>query len=231
MTRATVVALRRVLLAVFLTSVIAPTADAQAPARPYRPRVEVGVDVMGGSSVSFGDSSADLVTGEGAGVPLFRTRNSSGPEWGSAVRLEMRLSRRLSIEVAGRWSRADLRSRVSGDLEGAETALLILPMSRLSGELSGLVAFGQRPRGSWFVLAGGGRTRERAGASTLVEQGTVANLGVGMKYYWRHRAGGRLSHIGIRLEGHAAMRWNSITLGPDTVHVAPVISGGLILGL
>ncbi|MEO7192481.1 MAG: hypothetical protein ABI051_15615 [Vicinamibacterales bacterium] len=205
-------------------------ADAQVRRLEAPPVVELGVSGVTSGPMSFGNASADLTKADGSPFTLFKTANSVGPERGVAAHVAVALTRRLSAEVLGGWTRANLRSRISDDFEGAAPLTIVQPLSRISVEAAGLWAFHRRPAGSLFIRGGGGWIRELAGASVLAQNGTVANLGAGVKYWWRHRAGGGLSHIGFRLEGHASMHWKGVSLGSDTVHVAPVISGGLILG-
>lgn len=192
------------------------------------PRLEFGVGGRFAGPVSFGESSADLIRPDGSPLPLFRTENSLGPEIGIVGHLGFRVAGPLVIEGAGRWGRASLRSEVVEDLEGAGRVSLSESVMRFAVEGAALWSLHRTARHDLFLLTGGGWTRELAGESVLGVSGQVANLGVGVKYWWP--TGRDTSWLGFRLQGHASIRRNGLTLGASGLHVAPVITGSFIVG-
>ena len=110
-------------------------------------------------AAAMGSANANLTAPDGSAVALFSTENDIGPGLGPELRLGVRLTRRLHAEVTGRWSRADLRSRISGDFEGASGVTSTLRISVFSIEGSALWAFPRRGKLETFLRAGGGWVR------------------------------------------------------------------------
>jgi hypothetical protein len=204
------------------------TASAQAP-RARRHGIEVGVGVRAGGPVSFGTSSADLVTPEGLSLTLFRTENSLGAESGIDTHVAVPLFARVSAEASASWTRPELRTRITADFEGADSVTLTNQLSRFSFEAAALWSSSRTAQRVWFIRGGGGWTRGLTDGNELLSRGTVASIGGGMKYWWR-RSARSWSSLGVRLEGRAAGRWHGIVLGAQQFHVAPVVTASLIVG-
>jgi hypothetical protein len=98
----------------------ASTAFAQTPASGS-PRVQFEVGVAWTGEAALGSVNANLTAPDGSKFVLFSTSNEIGPTVGPDLRLGLRVTKRLRAEVTGGWSRADLRSRISGDFEGASS--------------------------------------------------------------------------------------------------------------
>ena len=54
--------------------------------------------------------------------------------------------------------------------------------------------------------------REVAETGALTEDGAIANVGGGVKYWWRDQARGTFRKLGLRVEGRAALRSSGISL-------------------
>jgi len=217
---------------VFAVCVLVGTSPllSRAQDAPARSRVEFGGGGLFAGPVSFGTSSADLIRPDGSTLPLFRTENGLGPEIGLVGHVSLHVAGPLSFEGLGRWGRATLRSEIVEDLEGAERVTLEESVSRFSVEGAALWSVGRGVRHEWFLRTGAGWTRELAGASVLGVTGQVANLGVGVKYWWRQPAAGGGVRFGVRIEGQASVRRRGLTLGAPGTRVAPVITGSFIVG-
>ena len=103
-------------------------------------------------------------------------------------------------------------------------------MSRFTLEGAGVWMLNDRGRARWFVRGGVGWMREVDETGVLIEDGTIANIGGGMKYWWRDQARGTLRKLGLRVEGRAAIRSSGISLDQKSTRVAPVLAGGLVFG-
>jgi hypothetical protein len=206
-----------------------PAAQAPAPARTGAPGFEFGLSGLLGGPVSFGTSSAGQLQPDGSRLTLFETSNRQLWEVGALVHVGVRAGRRLGFEGAGGFSRARLETRIRDDFEGASDLTLGETFYRMSVE-GGLVwQFAGNDRAGWFVRGTGGWMRELIGDRVLGEHGAIANVGVGVKYWGPGRAPGRLRY-GVRVEGHLAARWKGTTLDAKQIHVAPVVTAGLIIG-
>ena len=73
--------------------------------------------------------------------------------------------------------------------------------------------------------------RELAETGALTEDGAIANVGGGMKYWWRDQARGACRKLGLRVEGRAAIRSvGHLRSVEQSTRVAPVLAGGLVIG-
>jgi hypothetical protein len=225
--------LAALLLGVVLASVPA-VADAQlagrqAPARRPSRGMEFGVGGLFGPGLPYGNAAAELVRPDGTPLTLFDTENRQGIEYGVTVHLAGPVRSRWFIEVNASASRATFETSVRNDFEGVEDLTISEPFYRFAAE-SGLgwnVHHGERL--SVFLRGTGGWMRELAGEGAFGRNGAVANVGVGVKYWSARRPPGRLRY-GLRVEGHLAARWNGIALDTQTIHLAPVVTAGLIIG-
>jgi hypothetical protein len=193
------------------------------------PRIEFGVSGLAGGPVSFGTAAADLQRPDGTPLVLFDTESRQSPEFGLRLHLGAPVTRRVSVEMAGSVSRAWLETTVRDDLEGAPGVTLSEPFLRLTVEGAVVWTVAGTERLSWFVRGSGGWMRELIGERVLGENAAVAHAGIGMKYWGPRRAPGR-ARYGFRLEGHVATRWNGTALDGGRIHLAPVVTAGLIIG-
>jgi len=227
-------ALVRAGIAAGLLSVCSSLALAQAAApRPASARdrgIELAIGVGWTGSISFNSSNANLQAPDGSSLTLFQTSSEESSAAGLEAHLGFRVTRRLSAEVSGTWSKAEIRTSLSGDFEGAEPIAATVEMSRFTVEGSALWTVITHGRAQFFVRGGAGWLREVDDTSVLIEDGTIVNLGGGMKYWWRDQPRGALRKLGARVEARAAIRSGGISLDERSPRVAPAIAGGVIIG-
>jgi len=213
----------------------AQTASGPGQVRPAPPRADRGIDVAvagawtGGTS--FGSSDANLQAPDGSSLTLFKTSSELGAGGGLELHLGFRLNGRLMVEATGTWSRAELRTDVTSDFEGASPVTATNRVSRYTLEGSALWTVLARGRARWFVRGGVGWLREIDETTVLTEDGTIANLGGGVKYWWRQHGRGVFGNVGLRAEARASFRSGGMALDPQKrSHVSPVIAGGVMFG-
>jgi hypothetical protein len=136
----------------------------------------------------------------------------------------------LSAEVSGTWTKTEIRTSLSGDFEGAEPITATVGATRFTLEGSALWTVLTRGRAQFFVRGGVGWQRDLDESSVLIEDGTIVNLGGGMKYWWRDQPHGAFRKLGARVEARAAIRSAGLSLDQRSRHVSPVIAGGFIFG-
>lgn len=178
--------------------------------------------------VSFGSADASITRPGGTPLVLFETENRLAPGLALELHLGRQLTSRLMVEGTGIWHRADFETRVSADIEGAESATLAQSGSRFGVEGALLWTVFERGDLSVFARGGAGWMRELAGGGGLVEDGAIGAIGGGMKYWLVQRPAARIVRIGFRVEGRADLRSAAITLGERKLRIAPLITGGVV---
>ncbi|HKW01609.1 MAG TPA: hypothetical protein VJN96_17410 [Vicinamibacterales bacterium] len=222
-------------LAAWLLVTCSVPAAAQTP-RPQtsRPPRDHGIELtLGGAWTggnSFGSSDANLQTPTGSSLMLFNTKSDLGAGGGLEAHLSFRVTKRLAAEFSGTWTHATIHTSLSGDFEGADSLTANVGISRFTLEGSGLWTLNTRGKARWFIRGGFGWMREVDETGVLTEDGTIANIGGGVKYWWRDQARGTFRKLGLRVEGRAAIRSSGISLDQKSTRVAPVLAGGLVIG-
>lgn len=188
-------------------------AAASAQGQPGRVEVGVGVGALGGAAL--GSDEADLRTGSGTDFALF----SAESRFGGARELELRagisLSRRYAVEVRGGISRPELRTSISGDVEGAPDITLTERIDQYMVDASFVALFEGLRIGPVvpFAAAGAGYLRQLHEGLTLVEQGAVYHLGGGVKHRFVNRSSGLLEAVGVRADGRLYLLSGGIAVG------------------
>jgi hypothetical protein len=213
-----------------LAVLVIAAAPVAAFAQVGEARSEIAVTGAFVGPVSFGTANAEVQQPGGTPLVLFRTRNRLAPGAAIEVHLGRHVSNRIMIEASGAWHRAAFETEVTSDIEDADDATLTKSSSRFTVEGAVVWTMVSRERVSVFARGGGGWMRELTSGGALVEDGAVASLGVGMKYWWSQNPGGRIPRIGLRVEGRASLRSTAITLGDRAWRIAPVVAGGLVFG-
>jgi len=210
----------------------AQTRPGQGPQAPRGPRRAIEFTVGGAfqGPVSFGTANADLLRSDGSRLTLFRTENRSSLGYGLETSLAFQLRRSVWAEVGGGFTRADLRTRVSGDAESVGADTVTADLVRFSVQGAALWYFRDRGRTAWFVRGGAGWMRELAGDATLVEDGLLGHGGIGLRHWWRDGTRGTVKRIGLRLEFRADLRSPGISLGDGGMRVGPAAAGHLVFG-
>jgi len=216
-------------LLAFALVAASPQAWAQTPPAPSNDRpIEVAVQGSWVGPASFGSANQNYTRPAGSPYPVFEAESSLGSGFGVEANIGYPLAARLQAELTGGWSRSSLQTKIDDDVEDADDVTLTETLMRFSVEGAALWTFLTRDRSTVFLRGGGGWMRELAGSGALVEDGFVANAGVGMKYWWGTATPGQAKRIGLRVEGRLSIRSGGITLGEKSVRVAPIASGGLI---
>ncbi len=214
-----------------VTTATLAAAQGTRPAPPKRDRgIELTVDGTWTGSISFGSRDATLQAPDGSSLTLFSTSSRLSAGAGLEAHVSFRVTRRLSAEVTGSWTHAELRTDISADFEGAEPITATAGTSRFTVEGSALWTVFSRGRARWFVRGGLGWLRELDESSVLIEDGTIGTIGGGVKYWWRDQPRGAFRKLGLRAEARAAIRSAGISLDGTSKHVSPVLAGGLIIG-
>ena len=196
----------------------AQTASAAAQ-KPSGHPVELAVGGFVFGETSFGSIDAEFITNSGGRLTVFRTESALRPGFGLEVALGIGLTPSLAIEGSGGWSRADFRTRVSGDVEDVADIVLKERLTRYSVEGAALWTFARRGKSSWFARGGAGWTRDLTGNDS------------GVKYLWNQAAQGGLRVTGFRVEGRALVHKRGLTIGDDNkLRVTPAVAGSLIFG-
>jgi hypothetical protein len=178
------------------------TAAAQPPAAPRGPRMElsVGAGFLGGSSLGAAD--ADLRGRSNQPFQLFDTSSRIGVSVPLEVRLDFLLGPRYVVEIRGAWSRPELETSVSGDVEGAPELTVIERVDQYSLDLGLLVNLGRARSRTLvpFVSAGAGYAGAVHEGLTLLENGISVRGGGGFKYPLVTQRRGRIKGMGIRAD-------------------------------
>ena len=225
----------RAALAAAIVVVIPSLAFAQvastAAQKPSNHPVELAVGGFVFGETSFGSLDAELITNSGGRLTLFRTESALRPGFGLEVDLGIGLTRSISIEGSGGWTRADFRTRISSDVEEVADTVLKERLTRYSVEGAALWTFARRGKSGWFARGGAGWMRDLTGNDSLVEDGILGSLGIGVKYLWNQAAQGGLRVTGVRVEGRALVHKRGLTIGDDNkLRLTPAVSGSLIFG-
>ena len=178
------------------------TATAQPRPVPRGPRMElsVGAGFLGASSL--GTADADLRGRSTQSFQLFDTSSRIGVSVPLEVRLDFLLGPRYVFEIRGAWSRPELETSVSGDVEGAPGLTLVERVDQYSLDFGLLVNLGQaRPRTLVpFVSGGAGYAGAVHEGLTLLENGISFRGGGGFKYPLVMERRGRIKGMGIRAD-------------------------------
>lgn len=211
------------------TSIEAQTADN----RPIR-RVEIdaGGGTLGGAGL--GSADANLLANASTKQPfrLFTSdsRLAAAPTW--HVRTGFAFSRRFAIEGGVVVSHPDIRTSVSGDLEGAPGLTVAEQVDQYFFDASLIMMLDALKVGSRtvpYAVVGGGYLRQLHEGLTVVEHGQVYHAGGGIKHWLVARDRGRLKALGLRADARLYLLASGISFdqGPRP-HGA--ISGSLFIG-
>ena len=178
------------------------TATAQPAAVPRGPRMElsVGAGFLGASTLGAAD--ADLRGRSNQSFELFDTSSRIGVSVPLEVRLDVLLAPRYVFEIRGAWSRPELETSVTNDVEGAPGVTLVERVDQYSLDLVLLVNLRPvRPRTLVpFVSGGAGYAGAVHEGLTLLENGISFRGGGGFKYPLVVQRRGRIKGLGIRAD-------------------------------
>ena len=195
-------------------------APAPAPRGPSVPRVDlsIGTGFIGGSGL--GDANADLRGRSGAPLQLFATSSRLGASLPLEVRLGYRISLRYALEMRGAWSRPEIQTSITGDVEGAPALTVAEKVDLYSLDLGILVMF-NRPQSravTPFISVGAGYAGAVHEGLTLLENGFTYRGGGGFKYPLALRNRARIKAIGVRADGALIFMSGGLASGFGTTH-------------
>lgn len=189
------------------------------PAQPRRP-MEIGGGLVWIAPRSLGSIDASLLDADGDPVTLFSADVETAAGLGLEVILSQEVASRLDVEVLGGWTRFDVRTVVTDDLEDVPEIALTETLTRYSIEGGVLWRFAGTGRTAWFVRGSGGWMRETASDMSLAENGWVATGAVGFKYWMSRRPTGQ-DRVGIRAEMRLLYRRDGIALDDGDFRIWP----------
>jgi hypothetical protein len=212
-----------------LVTVLPAAASAQSSASRPGPEIDIDAAVISGGS--FGTAAAELATGSG-GPPLtlFTASYSSGASAGLDVRFSVPVSSRFRAEASGGWSRAEYRSQLGGDFEGADPVMAAANVSLFSLEGGGLWYFSSRGTLQPFVRGSAGWLRGLTSDAVLSGDGFVASGGAGVKYWWHLHDRAAVKRWGIRAEAGLVSRSAALPFGSGRRQLVASVVGGLAIG-
>ena len=215
-------------------SVLAQTVPPAAgpTSRPARTDHQIELTISGTwtGPISFGSSNATLEAPDGSTLILFKSSSRLSPGGGLEVGLGFHVAKKLGAEISGSWTRSEIRTDLSADFEGATPITATVGTSRYTIEGAALWTVAQHGRARWFVRGSVGWMRELDETQALTKDGTIANIGGGVKYWWREQPRGLFRKLGLRVEARASIRSAGLSLDQRSPRVAPVVAGGLIIG-
>jgi hypothetical protein len=212
---------RRALLAALTLLGIATPAAAQTWVQPDKPRRgswEIGGGAAWSPETDFGERRAQQTRNPTTGTDPFEvftadTTLQAAP--GATAYLAFYLSRAISVEAGLRYARPQLRVRLSGDAEDAETLTALEDVSQYQFEGSVVwhltnLSFASG-RAVPFVIGGAGHIRDLHQGNDLVETGSEFHGGGGLKWWF----GSGAERWGLRFEARATSREGGFALGRD----------------
>jgi hypothetical protein len=218
--------IRPILVAAAIAGASAIEATAQTP----EGRVEVSVGVIRVGEVSLGTADAKLSTASGGTTSLFETSSAIEGVAGINLRVNMRAWKRIEAEAFASIARPTLATAISNDLEATETVNASEPIEQYvvgGGALWYLPVRFSGPRFMPFVAGGIAYLRELHEENTLVQTGTVYELGAGAKYWFLSRTAARLKGLGVRGDARISARSKGVAFD-DGLRYGPALSAALV---
>ena len=181
-------------------------------------------------AVPWGSADATYTTSTGASFTLFSTAQSWSSGEGIIGHLEIRVAPRVALEISGDWTRPEIRSKITSDFEGAADTTATQRVSQFRANGGVVVSFA--PRGRWTPFARGavGWLRHLSSDNTLYQDGVTADLGGGVRYAWREKAG-HVTPYGVRADFWLNARSGGLDLAKQSRIVTPGFSVAFILKL
>jgi len=223
------IGLALVLLVVCRVSAWAQTAEE----RPVH-RVEGTIGGLWLGGAGLGSNTAALranTTGPPAPFTLFTTDSRFGSAPGLDARVGFGLTKRITVELGLVYSRPELRTHVSNDVENAPALTVAESVEQYFIDGSVLVLldrFALGDRTVPFVSGGAGYLRQLHEGLTLVETGQVYHVGGGLKHWLVLRDRGFMRGAGVRVDGRVYFLVKGIEFD-DTVRPHGAISGSLFV--
>jgi hypothetical protein len=192
-------------------------------------QISGGIEWMGGASV--GTVNANEIVASGGAFPLFKVTNELGGAVGVNARIGKRVWRAFELEASASYSRPELRSTTTGDVESAPDLTATDRLRQITVE--GAVLFStprwRIGRATPFVSGGGGYLRQLHEGDTLAQDGQIYAFGGGVRVPLLAR-NGRPRSLGLRADARAVVRARGAA--PDGAsHLSPAFSVSVYVGL
>jgi hypothetical protein len=201
-----------------------------AAARPASAQIrfDVGAVVIGGTNA--GVSSANYTAPDGTLVPQFSIDKSIGAAIGVNSHLSIRIAPRVALEVNALWARPELRSKLSGDTDGADNETATQSVDRFV--VGGGASVALKQIGRWHTFARGsiGWLRELSDDQSLYQDGWNAQLGGGANFQWTEKRG-HFRPYGIRTDIWLDIRHGGLSFSEKPRAMAPAFSAAVIFKL
>lgn len=192
-----------------VTSVSAQT----RPARPPRLDLAVGSGIVGGAGL--GQSNADLRGRSGEPVGLFETSSRVAMSVPLEVRVGYEPSPRYGLEMRAGYTRPELRTDITGDVEGAPalTAIERVHQYVLDGGIVVPLTRARARAAGPFLSAGAGYGWIVHEGLALLEHGVTFRGGGGARYPLVTRNRGFIRGLGIRGDAAFVVMTGGAALG------------------
>lgn len=203
-------------LVALLLVVAAPAAAQSRDERPqHRLEASAGGFWIGGASM--GEMDADLRANQVPAAPftLFTTSSRMAATSGFDARLGFWLTRSIAVEAGFGFTKPELRTRISGDVEDAPALTASERIDQYVIDVNGVwlidaLTIGRRAVP--FVSGGAGYLRQLHEGRTLVETGQAYNVGGGLRYWLLLRDAGFVRALGVRADARLYVLVNGIRL-------------------
>jgi hypothetical protein len=196
-----------VLSALGLLAAVQGRAHGQTSATPRSHSLELagGAAFMGGVELGARDGTLTANAPGDPGYPLFHTATTLGAGTGIDSRISFNVTRVIAAEGGFLWLRQTLRTKITGDKEGAPDATLTQALDTYVMEGAVVLHLTKmqfaKGKGLPFVLGGGGYRRQLDDRQLLTDSGPVFEAGGGVKYFFVRHPRGVVRDIGLRTDG------------------------------
>jgi len=228
-----VIAFRSTIGSLILLVACAASTRAQTAGERPAHRIEgtVGGVWLGGAGL--GSTNATLRANGTTPTPftLFTTESRFGSAPGLDARVSYGLTRRIAVEAGLVFSRPEVRTRISNDVENAPPITVAESIEQyfVDGSVVLLLdRFAPGDRTVPFVAGGAGYLRQLHEGLTLVESGSVYHVGGGLKHWLLLRDRGFMRGVGIRVDGRLYVLVKGIELA-DRARRHGAVSGLLFV--
>jgi hypothetical protein len=177
--------------------------------------------------VTLDTPDASLVDPAGGPFTLFALRGETGAGFGVEAMLSTLAGGRVDAEIAGSFTRFDVRALIESDTEDVPDVTLAETLTRFGIEGAAVWRLSESERATWFARGGIGWLRELTSDDSVAEDGLFVNVGAGVKY-WLKVSPTTRSRFGVRVEGRALFRRRGIELEDRTFRLWPVLAGSAV---
>jgi hypothetical protein len=202
-------------MAAVLTALHVTAARAQ-PVGAVPGRLEFDAGIIWAGAQPLGSQQANLTTGTGPTLSLFNSTSDLLAAAGFEGRVAVKVTRTVDARVSMSYTKTQLRTRVSNDLENSAGATLSEAVQQylVGGGIDWYVASRQsgariRP----FIGGGAAYLRQLHDGATLVATGQSYDVGGGVKLLLasRTRPRQKMKAAGVRLDARVIVRTKGIT--------------------